>query len=66
MLRNETARFRYDIVGISEISWTGKGKTSNRDFICSGEDKTHIRDAGMLLSERVRKAPCDTTQSACN
>ena len=33
LLRNEMKRFRYNIVGISEVRWTGKGKTSNRDFI---------------------------------
>ena len=49
-------RFRYDIVGISEVRWTGKDETSNRDFIWSGEDKTHIRGVGMLLSDRAREA----------
>ena len=49
-------RFRYDIVGISEVRWTGKGETSNRDFIWSGEDKTHVRGVGMLLSDKARKA----------
>ena len=33
LLRNEMNRFRHDIVGISEVRWTGKGETSNRDFI---------------------------------
>ena len=56
LLRNEIKRFRYDIVGISEVRWTGKGETSNRDFIWSGEDKTHVRGIGMLLSDRARKA----------
>ena len=56
LLRNKMKRFRYDIVGISEVRWTGKDETSNRDFIWSGEDKTHVRGVGMLLSERARKA----------
>ena len=56
LLRNEMKRFRYDIVGISEVRWTGKGETSNRDFIWSGEDKTHVRGVGMLLSDKARKA----------
>ena len=56
LLRNEMKRFRYDIVGISEVRWTGKGETSNRDFIWSGEGKTHVRGVGMLLSDRARKA----------
>ena len=49
-------RFRYDIVGISEVRWTGKGETSNRDFIWAGEDTTYVRGVEMLLSDRARKA----------
>ena len=49
-------RFKYDIVGTSEVRWTGKGETSNRDFIWSEEDKTHVTGVGMLLSDRTRKA----------
>ena len=56
LLRNETKIFRYDIVDVSEVRWTGKTETSNRDFIWSGEAKTHIRGVGMLLRDRVRKA----------
>ena len=56
LLRNEVERFRCDIVGISEVRWTGKGETSNRDFIWSGDAKTHVRGVGMLLSDRARKA----------
>ena len=56
LLRNEIKRFRYDRVGISKVRWTGKGETSNRDFIWSGEGKTHVRDVGILLSDRARKA----------
>ena len=56
LLRNEMKRYRYDIVSISEVRWTRKGETSNRDFIWSGEDKTHVRGVGMLLSDGARKA----------
>ena len=56
LLRNEMKRFRYDIVDISEVRWTGKGETSNRDFIWSGEDTTYVRGVKMLLSDRARKA----------
>ena len=38
LLRNEMKRFRYDIIGISEVRWTGKGETPNGDFIWSGEE----------------------------
>ena len=49
-------RFRYDIIGISEVRWTGKGETSNGDFIWSGEEKLHMRDVGFLLGEQAKKA----------
>jgi hypothetical protein len=56
LLRNEMKRFRYDILGISEVRWTGKGETSNRDFIWSGEENTHTRGVGLLLNDKARKA----------
>ncbi|CAF1471650.1 unnamed protein product [Adineta ricciae] len=31
LLRNEMKRFTYDIIGISEVRWTGKGETPNGD-----------------------------------
>ena len=48
-------RFRYDIIGISEVRWTGKGETSNEDFIWSREEKLHMRGVGFLLSEQAKK-----------
>ena len=56
LLRNEMKRFKYDIIGISEVRWTGKGETPNGDFIWSGEEKTHTRGVGLLLSAQARKA----------
>ncbi|CAF2091324.1 unnamed protein product [Rotaria magnacalcarata] len=29
LLKHEMKRFRYDIIGISEVRWTAKGETSN-------------------------------------
>ena len=56
LLRNEMKRFRYDIVGISEVRWTGKGETPSGDFIWSGEESTHTRGVGLLLSNQAKKA----------
>jgi hypothetical protein len=56
LLRNEMKRFRYDIIGISEVRWTGRGETPNGDFIWSGEENTHVRGVGLLLSTKARKA----------
>ncbi|CAF4692807.1 unnamed protein product, partial [Rotaria sp. Silwood2] len=55
LLRNEMKRFRFDVIGISEVRWTGKGETPNGDFIWSGEDTTHTRGVGMLLSAKAKK-----------
>ncbi|CAF4126862.1 unnamed protein product, partial [Rotaria sp. Silwood2] len=49
-------RFRYDIIGISEVRWTGKGETPNGDFIWSGEESSHTRGVGFLLSTQAKKA----------
>ena len=37
LLKNELKRFRYDIISVLEIRWTGKGETATGDFIWSGE-----------------------------
>ncbi|CAF2052893.1 unnamed protein product, partial [Rotaria magnacalcarata] len=47
---------RYDIVGISEVRWTGKGETPNGDFIWSGKESSHMRGVGFLLSTQAKKA----------
>lgn len=49
-------RYRYDVIGISEVRWTGKGETTNGDFIWSGEINAHTKGVGMLLSGKARKA----------
>ena len=56
LLRNEMKRFRYDIIEISEVRWTGKGETPNGDFIWSGKESSHIRGVGILLSIQAKKA----------
>ena len=56
LLRNEMKRYKHDVVGITEVCWTGKGETSNDDFIWSGEDNTHTKGVGMPLSTKARKA----------
>ena len=56
LLRNEMKRFKYDILGISEVRWTGKGETPNGDFIWSGEETSHVRGVGFLLSAQAKKA----------
>jgi exonuclease III len=56
LLRNEMKRFRYDIISMSEVRWTGKGETPSGDFIWSGEETSHMRGACLLLSTQTKKA----------
>ena len=56
LLRNEMKRFKYDIIGISEVRWTGKSETPQGDFIGSGEETSYIRSVGFLLSKQAQKA----------
>lgn len=56
LLRNEMKHFIFDVIGISEVRWTGKGEAPSGDFIWSGEDTTHTRGVGMLLSVKAKQA----------
>ncbi|CAF4668468.1 unnamed protein product, partial [Rotaria sp. Silwood2] len=56
LLRNEMKCYKYDVVGISEVRWTGKGQTLTGDFIWSGENNTHTKGVGFLLSTRARQS----------
>ncbi|CAF1501489.1 unnamed protein product, partial [Rotaria magnacalcarata] len=56
LLRNEMKQYKYDVVGISEVRWTGKGQTSIGDFIWSGENSMHTKGVGLLLSTRARQS----------
>ncbi|CAF4944039.1 unnamed protein product [Rotaria socialis] len=47
-------RFRFNVIGISEVRWRGKGEISGGDLIWSGEDSTHNRGVGMLRSARAK------------
>ncbi|CAF3081499.1 unnamed protein product [Rotaria sp. Silwood2] len=56
LLGNEMKQYRYDVIGISEVRWTGRGEISNGDFIWSGENNTHTRGVGILLSTKAKKS----------
>jgi exonuclease III len=55
LLRNEMKRFKYDVIGIFEGRWTGKGETPNGDFIWSEEETSHMRGVGLLLRAQTKK-----------
>ncbi|CAF1471728.1 unnamed protein product [Adineta ricciae] len=49
-------RFRHDIIGISEVRWTGKCETPDADFIGPEEETVHMRDVSFLFSAHAKKA----------
>src|SRR6218665_3863690 len=56
LLRNEMKAYRYDILGLAEMRWTGSGDLNNGEVIWSGEEKDNKRGVGFLLNSRARLA----------
>src|SRR6218665_1443378 len=48
--------YRYDILGLAEMRWTGSGDLNNGEVIWSGEEKDHQRGVVFLLNSRARLA----------
>ena len=47
---------RYDIVGISEVRWTGSGELMNGRMVFAGEERKHEKGVAIVMSERAHKA----------
>lgn len=56
LLKNEMGRYKYDILGLAEMRWTGSGEINGCEVIWSGEEKEHKRGVGFLLSARAKAA----------
>lgn len=56
LLKEEMKRYRWDILGLSEVRWTGSGEVNGCEMIWSGDDTEHQRGVGFLLSSRARMA----------
>ena len=54
LLRKEMEGYRFDILGLSEVRWTGAGEINEGEVIWSGEEKDHTRGVGFFLSKRAR------------
>jgi hypothetical protein len=55
----EMRRYKTEILGISEIHWTGFGKVTiqrEETFIYSGTEEEHIKGVGILLSKRAKRS----------
>ena len=56
LLKPEMTKYRYDIIGLSEVRWTGNGMTSDGSIIFSGHEIKHEAGVGMILSNRAQQA----------
>jgi len=56
LLRHEMEPYNCDILGLAEMRWTGSGEINGAEVIWSGEEKTHSRGVGFMLSPRARRA----------
>ena len=58
VVRQETARVKIDILGISELKWTGMGKFNSDDhciYYC-GQESLRRNGIAIVVSKRVRNA----------
>uniref|UniRef100_A0A672N8W4 Endonuclease/exonuclease/phosphatase domain-containing protein n=1 Tax=Sinocyclocheilus grahami TaxID=75366 RepID=A0A672N8W4_SINGR len=56
LLRKEMTPYECDILGLSEMRWTGVGELNGGEVIWSGEEKNHMRGVDFLLSKRAKDA----------
>ena len=56
LLRIEMAPYACDILGLSEMHWTGVGELNGGEVIWSGEVRKHVKGVGFLLSKRAKEA----------
>ncbi|ESO08384.1 hypothetical protein HELRODRAFT_169206 [Helobdella robusta] len=56
MLKKELERFRYDVVGLCEVRWTGSGELEKGKLLWSGTETEHIHGVGMILGVKARRA----------
>jgi len=61
--KQETARVNVDILGISELKWTGMGEFNSDDhyiYYC-GQESLRRNGVALIVNKRVRNAVLDTT-----
>ena len=58
MVKQEMARLNIDILGISELKWTGTGKFNTNDhyiYYC-GQESLRRNGVALIVDKRVRNA----------
>ena len=55
MVRQEMIRINTDILGISELKWTGKGKFNSDDhyIYCCGQEYLRTNGVVIIVTKRV-------------
>ena len=55
VVRQEMARVNVDILGISELKWTGMGEfNSDDDYIYCGQESLRRNGVAIMVNKRVR------------
>ena len=50
LMKRELSRMRYDIVGISEVRWTGSGELMNGRMVFAGEERKHEKGVAIVIN----------------
>ena len=58
VVKQEMARVNVDILGISELKWTGKGAFNSDDhyIYCCGQESLRRNGVAIMVNKRVRNA----------
>ena len=56
MVKQEMARINIDILGISELKWTGMGEFNSDDYHIYGQESRIRNRVALIVNKRVGKA----------
>ena len=61
VVKQEMARVNADILGISELKWTGMGEFNSNDYYIyyCGKESLRRNGVAIMVNERVRNAETD-------
>ena len=60
VVKQEMSRVNVDILGISELRWTGMGEFNSDDHIyCCGQESLKRNEVAIIVNKRVRNAVLD-------
>ena len=54
VVKQEMARVKVDILGISELKWTGMGEFNSNDHYICGQESLRRNGEGITVNKRVR------------